>query len=194
MNHRKSVAIHESAHVVMAKLLGISISYVSIIPSPENDTLGELKLAIHSPLSEKEGKGSWWKKREFSRWILLESSGDLAEFMFDGQRDYWKTHNDKQFFEDRPGNQDMFHILKYVKEELISHDYLLFLLRTAAGYLEQPLTWSFVDFMANKLIKDSALYYIPDMMQPKLPLKNPQHDAKGLIEFILSGLYQSGKG
>lgn len=190
MDHRKSIAIHESAHTALAKFLGISISYVSIIPTPENDTIGELKLSIHGPLTDKEGKGSWMKKREFSRWIMLESAGDLAEFMFDGYSNYWFTHSDKDFFDDRPGNRDMFHIKQYVEKESIPRSDCEFLLRSTAGYIALPHVWSFIDFLANKLVKDSALYYIPDVEQPKLPLKSPQYDADRLIEFILTNLYK----
>lgn len=181
MDRRRSVAVHESAHAILARFLNIPLRYISIKPTPTNDTEGETITEIHTPLAEKEGKGSWMKKIEYQRWIMLESAGNLASYMFAGD-DFWKTHPKTTFFDG--DDTDMGHIRKYVKGEQIPKDEFEFLLTATAEYLALPVIWSFVEFMANELVMAGNIYGLPDMEKVK-DLKKPLYDATPLIEWIV---------
>lgn len=184
MDRRRSVCVHESSHWVMARFLGMTLRGAEI-NKKGNDTEGRVLTGFAGPLPERKQKNTFWRNLEFQRFIQFDSSGLLGEFVFSGSDDFWQMNSKKLLMD----SQDCYSLKRYAKEESISKEEYQTLLESTSNYLMLPTTWSFVMFLADKLLATTGIYNLPDLEKLQLSL-SPQSKPDELIEFFMKELYK----
>jgi len=185
MDRRKSVCIHESSHWTMGRFLGFPIKGIEINKNKEtSETLGITLTGFSGPLPERKEKGTFWRNLEFQRYIQFDAAGLIGEYIFAGQDDFWMMNPKKLLM----GSQDCSSLKQYAKEESIEKDEYQTLLESTANYLMLPTTWSFIIFLADRLLKTTGVYTLPDLERLQLSLTK-QYDAGEFINWLVKELY-----
>lgn len=183
MDRRKSVCIHEASHWTMARYLGMTLKGAEI-NKKGNDTEGIVLTGFTGPLPERKEKGTFWRNLEFQRFLQFSASGLIGEYIFAGQDDFWQM-NPKKLLMD---SQDCYSLKGYAKEDSISKDEYQTLLESTANYLMLPVSWSFVIFLADRLLKTTGIYNLPYLEKLQLSLTK-QYDAEEFIKWLVKELY-----
>jgi len=153
MNRRKEVAIHEASHYALARMLGVQVHDVEIRVTKTNDAedrfSGELTPVNFVDVfrGSSELKNSYYRKAVAARLIKIYAAGNIGAILYAGP-DFWKS--ERNLFAE---GSDFWMIRRLIDREGIPAKDLRTLLEIVVKYLSIPRVWTFINLIADALLK-----------------------------------------
>ena len=163
VDERTKTAYHEAGHALAHFVLHIRFDGVTIKPSPETDTLGQLIQEAPRAISVNDLQG-WQVDEE----IIACFAGPSAEARISGRTCWPKGSNDFQFAFDLAAKLDHLHV-----EDI--DPYLRDLWARAKNLLKRPGHWLGVERVAAALLQREVLSYseVAGILQASLEYPQP---------------------
>lgn len=189
MDRNRSVLIHEAGHLKIGHDLQIKMEEMKIWRDPDyNELVGEITFERYPWPPKIVDRAD---KRELSRlfekhlnYLSLYSAGYIAEFMFEGEKDFFYINGKKLF--GPKGNREgqiIYSLSQCVREETFVH-----LLKVTEKHLKD--FWGQIVVLADYLDTHRELKRgYPSIMSQEAEAQVPDHDAWPLILFMSKKLY-----
>jgi hypothetical protein len=182
----RAIAVHESAHMAQAFWNKIPCQGVRIKRKGDvTKGVGAIKLPPFPEGWRTDPDAQIDLKVLFYKYILIFSAGYLAEFMFSGEKDFWKSNPLLMEQTEKTDVQALWEVAATIPKKEFKG-----ILHITHEHLAKPDNWGIILDIAKDLLKYKVITgFSGHLVHENSDPVEPEHDAGPLIKFMADGIY-----